>query len=67
MDQKKFSRGHLGVINGLEYFIFENGDLYRAPFNNPIDINGWRQGARWQAPAHLADSQYQLVIDSVQQ
>jgi hypothetical protein len=49
------SQGHIVVLNGLEYFL-RNGELYRASVANYIANDGYRVGARWQAPAHLVKS-----------
>jgi len=54
------SKNSLGVIAGLEYFLF-NDELYRARVSNPLDVNGYRMGARWQAPAHLADYFFKMA------
>lgn len=50
------SEGHVGTLGVYEYFTHHEsgGDLYRAPLYNPV-VNGYRQGARWQCPAHMAD------------
>jgi hypothetical protein len=57
-----YCKNSLGIINGLEYFKTDEGELYRARATNPIDFqNGYRQGGRWQAPAHLADSQFEMI------
>ena len=55
------SKNYLGTIAGLEYFTIDNGNLYRARVGNPIDRSGYRQGARWQAPAHMAKSWYDRI------
>jgi hypothetical protein len=44
------SFGHLGYAHGFEYFMF-NGEVYRAPYENPMGTTGYRQGARWEARA----------------
>jgi hypothetical protein len=44
------SIGHLAFIGPFEYFI-RHGEIYRAPAANPLDINGIRQGARFECPA----------------
>ena len=54
------SKNSLGVIAGLEYFML-NDQLYRARVSNPLDGNGYRMGARWQAPAHLADYFFKMA------
>jgi hypothetical protein len=74
---RQLSKGHVGIIAGLEYFKIENGDtscpstgsgqalgtgLYRGWFGNPIDLaTGYRAGALWEAPAHLAVSQFEAI------
>lgn len=64
---QKLSKGHIGWIDSmsgkyqLEYFIHKNGELYRAPDYGYIDIDGYRSGARWEAPAHMIDEKLALV------
>ena len=74
---RPLSKGHVGIIAGLEYFKIDNGDtscpstgsgqalgtgLYRGRIEKPIDLaTGYRAGARWEAPAHLADSQFEAI------
>jgi len=55
-----FCKGHVAIIGKLEYFFFDD-KLYRAQFSNPIDQNGYRQGARWQCPKHMAQAYIQQV------
>ena len=58
----KLSKGHIGTIAGLEYFKTETGDLYRARVSNPIDtLTGYRQGARWEMPPHMADNYFEMI------
>ena len=48
----------LGYAYGFEYFRY-NGEIWRAPYENPISTLGYRQGARWEAReliAHLLDT-----------
>ena len=53
-DMRK-SKGHVMFTQVYEYFIHEEqGDLYRAPLCNPVMRDGYRGGARWEAPAHMA-------------
>lgn len=48
------SKGHQANIGKFEYFTLESGELYRAPLANPIMTDGYRGGARWEAPVHMA-------------
>ncbi len=48
------STGHIANIGTFEYFIFNNGELFRAPLHNPVMTDGYRGGARWEAPAWAA-------------
>ena len=41
------SRGSLGVNVDGEYFE-RDGQVYRAPRYCPLDVDGYRQGARWE-------------------
>jgi hypothetical protein len=45
------SKGSIGISGLWEFIIAPNGDLYRAPTYNPIDPDGYRQGARFEATA----------------
>jgi len=45
------SIGSIGVSGVWEFIIGPNGDLYRAPTHNPIALDGYRQGARFEATA----------------
>lgn len=54
------SQGHITVLNGLEYFL-RNGELYRASISNYVAPDGYRVGARWQAPAHLVSSTLEML------
>ena len=81
---RQLSKGHVGIIVGLEYFQIGNGDTScpstgsgqalgtglvpsslgtgRGRIEKPIDLaTGYRAGARWEAPAHLADSQFEAI------
>ena len=49
------STNHIAILNGLEYFL-RNGELYRASVLNFVGNDGYRVGARRQAPAHLVSS-----------
>lgn len=46
------SAGHIGFAHGMEYY-WRNGELYRAPINNPVFPDGFRCG-RWHSNAHAA-------------
>lgn len=53
---------HLGHDSTHEYYV-RAGNVYRAPMANPIDVFGYRQGARWEADiAHF--SQYVALHQS---
>jgi GGDEF domain-containing protein len=47
-------------IGDYVYFKRE-GELYKAPADTGLDINGQPLGARWEAPAHLADERLQML------
>lgn len=55
------STGHKMNLGKWEYFTFSNGDLYRAPLANPIMTDGYRGGARWEAPKHMVDSWLEMA------
>ena len=46
------SKGHIEFIGNWEYFLGADNCLYRADRTNPIDIWGYRQGARFECYAH---------------
>ncbi len=50
----KGAKAEREVIGKFIYFK-RNGELWRAPAGVPDDINGYPMGARWEAPAHLAE------------
>ncbi len=43
------SIGSIGFAGVWEFIIGPTGDLYRAPVYNPLDLDGYRQGARFEA------------------
>lgn len=43
----KKSKGHLCFYGNLEFLIFE-GELYLGDRRNPISLEGYRQGARFE-------------------
>jgi len=46
-----WSLGHVRFHEEWEFFWDLNGDLYRAPRRNPLELNGYRQGARFECVA----------------
>ena len=53
------SKYHVGNIDGFEYFKdAPDGALYRAPLYGYIQPNGFRSGARWEMPSHMADEHF---------
>jgi hypothetical protein len=48
------SRGHLDFLGRFEYFVNDDGALYRAPSVNPLDVWGYRMGARYEATPFMA-------------
>jgi signal recognition particle GTPase len=49
------SIGHVEFIGPWEYFKGANGDLFRAPSNSPLDVWGYRMGARFESTPHATD------------
>ena len=49
--QRTESIGHLADRDGYEYMIGPDGAIYRAPLYNPMGLNGYRQGARFECTA----------------
>lgn len=49
------SKGSEGVVGGYEYFRDEEGNLYKASTTYPINPQGYRSGAMFEAPPHLAN------------
>jgi hypothetical protein len=52
-------------IGNYLYFKDDNGELFRATANSPVDVNGWPMGARWESPAWQADQRLQMMRDDV--
>lgn len=51
-DDTNISKGSIGFAGVWEFIVAPNGDLYRAPSYNPIDLDsGYRQGTRFEATA----------------
>jgi hypothetical protein len=48
---KDRSVGSIGIAGLFEFIVAPNGDLYKAPTYNPLDVHGYRQGARFEATA----------------
>ena len=42
------SKGHVMFVGDFEYLIGESGCLFRAPASSPLDIHGYRMGARFE-------------------
>lgn len=47
------SKGHVAVKGKYEWFIHKTGGLYRASLDKYIGKDGYRMGARREAPPHL--------------
>jgi len=45
------SKGSIGISGLFGFVVTANGDLYKAPTYNPIALDGYRQGARFEATA----------------
>ncbi len=59
---KERSKGHQGFFGQWEYFVAADGNLFRAPHDNPLDpITGHRQGARFEATRPLVPMALRLV------
>ena len=43
----KKSKGHIDFIGDREWYVQE-GNVYAAPTYCPLDLEGYRQGGRWQ-------------------
>ncbi len=42
------SKGHIVTADGFEFFHGVDGTLYVAPANSPLDVWGYRMGARFE-------------------
>ena len=60
------SKGHVQFSNDSEYFIWNNGELYRAPLHACMGTDGYRLGARWEAPAHMIKARLELINTPIQ-
>ena len=47
----KRSRGSIGRIAAKELIVAPNGELYMAGLDFPLDVDGYRMGARFEATA----------------
>lgn len=47
----KRSRGSIGRVAAKELIVAPNGDLYLAGLDFPLDVDGYRMGARFEATA----------------
>jgi hypothetical protein len=43
------SKGHLFNTTNFEYFT-DGTNIYRSPVDCPIDVNGFKMGARFECP-----------------
>ena len=58
------SKGHLGFLSGKwEFYKADNGDLYRAPVENPVMPDGRRCG-RFEATAATAATALRLAVEA---
>lgn len=58
------SKGHVAVLDGMEYFKVGNGDLYRAPVRNGFDLStGYRLGARFECTGVQADRYFNWLTE----
>lgn len=55
------SKNSLAVVNGIEYFYCEDRNIYRAPIANPLDVNGYRMGARFECPCHMGTQLFRIL------
>lgn len=44
------SKGHIAFKGGFYEYISYDGQIYKADATNPLDVNGYRQGMRWESP-----------------
>lgn len=49
------SKGHKCFLGPFEYFVGVDGTLYRAPKDCPLDVWGYRMGARFEATPIMAE------------
>lgn len=47
----KRSKGSIGRIAAKELIVAPNGDVYMAGLDFPLDVNGYRMGARFECTA----------------
>jgi hypothetical protein len=59
------TRGLLGTVGDYEYFTFRaGGDIYRAGVFNPLDVDGFRMGARFESTPAAWSRLLSLLGDS---
>lgn len=62
---REASKGHVDWLDGGSREAFEQGgEVFFAPSSNPIDIHGYRQGARWECSRTHWDRYFDAVFAS---
>lgn len=63
---KTKSEGHIGTRGELEFYE-QGGEVFAAPIANPLDLDGYRQGGRWEGSrAHFDRYRAHYLIDGDQ-
>ena len=57
------SKGHVTFLGDWEFFHVADGTLCRAPRANPLDLDGWRQGARFECCPRADDHASHLSVN----
>lgn len=59
------TRGHLVTCcGGVEFFALGD-DVFRARQSSPLDVNGYRMGARWEAPRWWWDAHGATIVGAL--
>jgi hypothetical protein len=54
------SAGHVAFVGEVEFFTVGR-EVYRAPKRNPLDVRGYRQGARFECYLHSLETALRLA------
>jgi hypothetical protein len=54
------SKGTLGIVGDFEYFECD-GQVYRANKANPIGVDGYRMGGRWECRLNLWPERWSMI------
>jgi len=62
---KKNSNGHLYWLTNNQEMFEVNGQIFIAPVDNPFDLRGYRQGARWECTMKHLNQYFESVYSKL--